>query len=272
MVFKFTIDTITDRWVPANQVGRLPLVVARFLGGHKPTPRHDYWIWAEILISTFCGIALLEGVFKSNTVFRHHHLPMIIASYGAAAILCFNANHVPLAQPRNILVGNVISSIIGVGIEKLFGLTSAGRSHYWASGALSVAVSSVVMTVLNCIHPPAGAAALLPSVDVTIRSMGWWYVPAHVVSSVLMIAVSCITGNIIRTYPQFWWTPKKPQPEPPKSKDPTPQLLSDIVYADTDSVTIGLDHIIVPKGLDLDMVDIETLEEIRSRLKPKESV
>ena len=88
---------------------------------------------------------------------------MILASYGASAILCFNASQVPLAQPRNVLVGHFIASVIGLCIQKLFSLSKTGQDHYWASGALSVAVSSVAMSIGNCIHPPAGASALCPA-------------------------------------------------------------------------------------------------------------
>ncbi|KAI5952155.1 hypothetical protein KGF57_004160 [Candida theae] len=142
-----------------------------------------------------------------NVFTDHHHAPIILASYGATAILCFNASQVPLAQPRNILLGHFISSTIGMSIQKLFSLSHGGRSNYWASGALSVAVSSVVMAITNTIHPPAGASALLPSIDEQVRSMSWWFLPVQLVSSVLIIAVALITGNVVRMYPVYWWSP-----------------------------------------------------------------
>ncbi|CAL1189704.1 unnamed protein product [Candida parapsilosis] len=159
MVFKFTIDTVLDQYVPRNQIHKLPRFIAHFLGHHKHPHRAapDYFIWLEILIATFSGLSLIMGVFMHHNVFTdHHHAPIILASYGATAILCFNASQVPLAQPRNILLGHFISSTIGVGIQKLFSLSHGGRSNYWASGALSVAISSVVMAITNTIHPPAG--------------------------------------------------------------------------------------------------------------------
>ncbi|KAI5970723.1 hypothetical protein CANMA_000142 [Candida margitis] len=173
------------------------------------------------------------GIFIHHNVFTdHHHAPMILASYGATAILCFNASQVPLAQPRNIFFGHFISSVIGMSIQKLFSLSHGGRSNYWASGALSVAISSVVMAITNTIHPPAGASALLPSIDEQVRQMSWWFLPVQLVSSVLIITVALITGNIVRTYPVYWWSPgagkivqqkhqeKQPiQTEPAKGKE-----------------------------------------------------
>lgn len=51
----------------------------------------------------------------------------------------------------------------------------------WALGALSFALTLVAMVVLNCVHPPAGALALLPSLDDRIRDMGWWYLTVQIV-------------------------------------------------------------------------------------------
>lgn len=221
MVFTFTIDKVLNPVVPRSVVPRLPQPLARFLGHHPVAPpaRHDPLVWIDVLVGLFAGIAVLEAIFMNNhaPVFARHHAPMIIASYGATAILCFNAIAAPLLQPRNILVGHFVSLLIGVCISKLFGLSQGGRDNYWALGALSVAVSSVAMLVLNCVHPPAGALALLPSVDDQVREMSWWYLPAQLILSLVIIAVACLCNNVLRRYPQNWWIGtrgKKPAPPP----------------------------------------------------------
>lgn len=295
MVFKFTIDNWVNPYVPKNKVPNIPFsIVRRFLGKHETTPKHDFLIWLEILVASFAGISLLEGVFKSQTVFTSHHAPIIIASYGATAILCFNSIAAPLAQPRNIIMGNFVSSVIGVCVQKLFLLSKHGRDNYWASGGLSVGVSSVVMTVLNCVHPPGGAAALLPSIDESIQEMSWWYIPMHLVSSVLIISVALITGNIIRAYPVYWWSPAPVGPPPPVSPPPSPKLepvngtpttgvWSAPSSADLEknsppmegiSERIGLSSIIIededisiPKGLDLSELEVQWLGELQTKIK-----
>ncbi|KAK6201643.1 HPP family-domain-containing protein [Scheffersomyces amazonensis] len=297
MVFKFTIDDVVNKHIPPNRLDRLPNIIGRFLGAHKTTPKHDYLIWLEIFLGSFCGIALIEGVFKSNTAFTAHNAPLIIASYGASAILCFNASQAPLAQPRNVLIGHFISALIGICIQKLFSLSERGRDNYWASGALSVAVASVAMSILNCVHPPAGASALLPSADESIRAMSWWYLPAHLVSSVLIISVALITGNIIRKYPVYWWTPApvgkakvepEPEPAPAPASAPVPSeeenKLSSSAKAESisssedvkEGITSvpGLKYIqisgtetLVPADYDLDELTTEWLNEMRNKLQ-----
>lgn len=294
MVFKFTIDKVVNKYLPGNQVRKFPKPLQRLLGEHQVKPYSDYWIWVEILVSSFCGIALLEGIFKSQTVFTKHHAPIIIASYGATAILCFNSNQVPLAQPRNIFLGHFSASLIGVCITKLFSLSHQGRANYWAAGALSVGVSSVLMSILNCVHPPAGASALLPATNVEIREMSWWYLPVQIISSLLIICVALITGNIFRKYPIYWWSPERPdasaavKPEkrvgsdnisvsPKFSTSTSPENEEENKLAmeeekgikrasEYDKILIEVGKMWIPDSLDLDPVEMEWLELLQVKL------
>ncbi|CUM46035.1 uncharacterized protein AC631_02197 [Debaryomyces fabryi] len=275
MVFQFSLDKITTKYLPGNQVEKLPKAFRRFLGCHSPPPKADYWVWLEVFISTFSGIALLEGVFKSHkTVFFPHNAPMIIASYGATSILSFNTHDSPVAQPRNILFGHFVSALTGECITKLFSLSSRGRSNYWAGGALSVSTASVLMSLFNCVHPPAGASALLPSTNEEVRSMGWWYLPAHLVSSVLIISVALITGNIIRRYPEHWWyagpaaSSKNDDIHEKLEEESTHTLNEDIQYIQgSREFEIRGNQIFVPAQCTLSKKEVEYLGSLQSILK-----
>ncbi|CAH6720810.1 hypothetical protein CLIB1444_04S08460 [[Candida] jaroonii] len=279
MVFKFTIDNWTNKFTPKNQLHRFPKPLVRFLGYHEPKAQPDYFIWLEILISSFLGILTLEGMFRSPNVFKNHNGPIIIASYGASAILCFNASQAPLAQPRSVILGHFSSALIGTCLEKLFSLSEGGRNHYYLGGALSVGVSSVVMSILNVVHPPAGASALLPFIDDEIRSMSWWILPMHLVSSVVIVGVACITGNVIRKYPVYWWTPYKKPTEPPvesKSQSPTPEKPptnnsseeeKDVSTTNSKpSLFINEKELIIPPELILDEVELDFLQSIQLKI------
>lgn len=284
MVFKFTIDSWVNAYVPRNQLYRLPRPIRRFLGAHSPKPQPDYLIWIEILVASFCGIALATTIFRHPTVFYKHHAPAIIASYGATAILCFNASQSPLAQPRNIFFGHFFSSLIGVCLQKLFALGSGSSSNYWACAGLSVGVSSVIMSVLNCVHPPAGASALLPCMDEQIREMGWWYLPAQIVSSLLMISAACITGNLLRKYPAYWWSPaetgskwlaptpsveeKSPSPESDlEANVPSPKRNGLTFVEGLNSVEITEGQIRVPADFDDTELTTEWMELLQKLLR-----
>lgn len=263
-MFQFTIDKWLDRYVFPNQVHRLPGPLRRVLGGHAARPVSDHWLWLSTLVSTFCGILLLMGVFRSHTVFGQHHAPVIFASYGASAILCFNATQSPLSQPRNVLFGHFVASVIGVCILELFSLLRAGRDNLYIGGALSVAVLSVVMSILGCVHPPAGASALLPLIDSQVAAMGWWFLPAQLVSLVLILATACVTMNLVRTYPVYWWSPCDVSKAPVTAKTSEAAQTSE---AATSTISILAHEINVPENLAVDENEMEWLRSVQETLK-----
>ena len=125
---------------------------------------------------------------------------------GAAAILEYYAVDSPLAQPRNAIFGHLFSTIIGVGVARLFAMNPRAESLYWLAGALACAIAIVVMGLTKTVHPPAGATALLASVDPSTRALGWFLIPVVLLGSILTIAVALVINNIQRQFPIYWWT------------------------------------------------------------------
>ncbi len=66
------------------------------------------WSW----VGAFSGIAAVAGLhyrFLDETT-----LIFMIGSFGASAVLLYGAVRSPLAQPRNLVGGHVLSAIVGV--------------------------------------------------------------------------------------------------------------------------------------------------------------
>lgn len=124
-------------------------------------------------------------------------------------MLEFYAIDSPLSQPRNMFTGQLISSVIGVGVGKgLSHISSAQQMELrWLAGTLSCACSIVTMGLTGSVHPPAGATALLAVTDDSVVAMGWLLVPVVMVSCVLMFAVALVTNNVQRSFPASWWSP-----------------------------------------------------------------
>ena len=80
-------------------------------------------------------------------------LPVIVAPLGASAVLVFAIPASPLAQPWPVLGGNVVSTLVGVAAFQTIPYPAA------AAGA-AVGGAILVMSLLRCLHPPGGAAAL----------------------------------------------------------------------------------------------------------------
>lgn len=80
-------------------------------------------------------------------------VPLVVAPMGASAVLIFAVPTSPLAQPWPVIGGNVISALVGITAAKFV----PGAS---LSAGVAVGGAILVMSLLRCLHPPGGAAAL----------------------------------------------------------------------------------------------------------------
>ncbi|MGQ3672210.1 HPP family protein [Xanthobacter sp. TB0136] len=82
------------------------------------------------------------------------HLMWIVPPMGASAVLLFVVPASPMAQPWPTIGGNVISAMIGVAFAHHMPLSAL-------SAGLAVTCAIGAMSLLRCLHPPGGAAALV---------------------------------------------------------------------------------------------------------------
>lgn len=97
-------------------------------------------------VGSFCGIAV-TAYFSFI-----YHAALLVPSFGASAVLLYAAPHLPMAKPKSVLGGHLVSALVGVTVYQLFGL-------YWWSLALGVSLAIVAMMITDTLHPPGGATA-----------------------------------------------------------------------------------------------------------------
>lgn len=114
----------------------------------------------------------------------------------------------PLAQPRNAVLGQLISVITGISIARLFLLSERFEDIQWVAGALAGATATALMALTKTVHPPAGATALLAVINRELLNLGWLLIPVVLLSCALMLFVALILNNIERQFPIYWWTPE----------------------------------------------------------------
>ncbi|WFB64566.1 HPP family protein [Sphingobacterium sp. WM] len=152
-------------------------------------------IWS--FFGAFIGIGIIA--FLQSLQFSGLENVFLIGSFGASAVLVYGAIQSPLAQPRNLVVGHVVSAIVGVTVAKLL------PDVIWMTAPLAVASSIVAMQVTRSLHPPGGATALIAvSGGAKITELGYWYVLSPVFSGALiLLLVALIFNNITkkRHYP-----------------------------------------------------------------------
>ena len=154
------------------------------------------WSW----VGAFIGIAAVA--YLNFNLFSGTDRVMIIGSFGASAVLIYGAIRSPLAQPRNLIGGHMISAIIGVTVYKCI------PGQLWLASALAVATAIFVMHATKTLHPPGGATALIAVIgSQKIHSLGYMYIlmPAGAGAAIMLI-VALMVNNIPkrRRYPEFW--------------------------------------------------------------------
>ena len=148
-------------------------------------------------IGSFIGIGLIAFV-QSKTMLDSDNI-FLIGSFGASSVLIYGAIQSPMAQPRNLVGGHLVSALIGVTIHKLM------PDIIWLAAPLAVSLSIVMMQITKTLHPPGGATALISVIGtVRVKSLGYLYVLSPVLTgSLILLIVALVFNNLTenRHYP-----------------------------------------------------------------------
>jgi CBS-domain-containing membrane protein len=178
----------------------IPEYILKMKGSTKSPPgvgiSELVWSW----LGSVFGIGLCG--YLSSRYFEPKDLTLIIGSFGASAVLLYAAIKSPLAQPRNLVGGHIISALIGVACFQLFGNT------IWIASALAVSFAIVAMLATKTVHPPGGATALIAVIGgAKVHSLGFYYalVPAGA-GAIILLVVALLVNNLSRNrkYPEYW--------------------------------------------------------------------
>ncbi|MBD2439573.1 HPP family protein [Nostoc sp. FACHB-110] len=153
----------------------------------RPHHRHIFWSWC----GSFIGIAATAYLsVKTNS-------PLLMAPFGATSVLIFGIPESPLAQPRNVIGGNLVAALVSLTILHLFG------SEPWAMG-MAVATAIGMMQLTATLHPPSGAVALV----VMMTKASWQFLLTPVLEgSIILVLCAVVFNNLAheRTYPKYWY-------------------------------------------------------------------
>ncbi|PGH09000.1 hypothetical protein AJ79_05795 [Helicocarpus griseus UAMH5409] len=274
------IDRLLNRFVPYPRWHLLPGPIAHFLGHRTQTPPKKpgnvlVTLWS--VLGVFCGLTIVAAVTTHIPIIQERGGYTIVGSYGAAAVLEYCTIDSPLAQPRNALLGQTLSAVIGVGISKLFAMHPSAETLFWLAGPLGCALAVAVMVFTKSVHPPAGATALLASTDPSTRHLGWLLVPLIVLSSSLILTTALLVNNIQRRFPLYWWTPESLKPVDEPEKKDVEMSSSDDERTNTGSsmqgeitkgqmIMVQRGQLMISDGLYLTDEEVQLLERLSQRI------
>lgn len=181
----------------------MALMVKTYLYKMKgASPSRPRPCWRDALWSWFGAFVGMAGVGWLSSAWLTSHTLLMIGSFGATSVLLYAAPESPLAQPRNVLGGNVLSAMVGVLSWQWLGDT-------WLAAAVAVSTAVLVMQLTHTLHPPGGATALIAVIGSSeVHGLGWSYALVPVAAGcLLMLSVAVLVNNLARhrRYPLHWW-------------------------------------------------------------------
>ena len=119
-----------------------------------------------------------------------------MGSFGASIFVLFVLPDSPFAQPRNVIAGHFVTTLVGLIFYHLV-------SSDWWSMALALAFAIALMQFLRIPHPPAGSNPFI----VFLLGANWDYLwMPTLIGSVLIVMVAMLYNNLSknRSYPKYW--------------------------------------------------------------------
>ncbi len=166
--------------------------LSKFKSSQKrpPRPSFDQIIWASM------GGLLSIGSIAYIT--QKMHTPFIIAPFGATCYLLFSVSESPFSQPRSVIGGYLLASILGILFIHQLGIS-------WWVMTLSTVLSISLMQLTHTMHPPAAGMPLLLMLT---KQMNWHYIFSPVLTGTLtMVGIALLFNNLRREgqYPKYWF-------------------------------------------------------------------
>jgi CBS-domain-containing membrane protein len=151
---------------------------------------------SNILTGAVAGLggAIAIGAMEWFSVAAHY--PLFVIPFATSIVLVIGSPEAEPAQPRALIGGHVVTTLVGLAVLKLTG------PQAWAA-ATAVGLSILAMYVTGTFHPPAGINPLL----VVSNNLPWSFLLAPVFAgAVLLAAFAWLWHCGIRrqSWPQRW--------------------------------------------------------------------
>ena len=164
---------------------------SKMRGGMALPARADF---KHIALSWLGGCLAIAVVAYLATL---SHTTLMLGSFGATCVLVFGFPESPFSQPRNVIAGHFLSSLVGLIFISLFGV------HGW-SIALAAGTAIAVMQLTRTVHPPAGSNPVI--VMLTAPSWDFLLTPT-LIGAIILVLVAVLFNNLPkeRVYPKYWF-------------------------------------------------------------------
>ena len=153
--------------------------------------------WREPLIIGLGGAITIAVLYAFSVDLKI--VTCFLAPLGASCGLVMGVPTAPVAQPRNVILGNILAGLVGLIVFRIFGQT------VWWTLALAIGTAMALMSATKTYHPPAAVTVLLPLLT-KISDFTWIVMPVGL-GAVIVVVIGMLYNNLYteRRYPVSWW-------------------------------------------------------------------
>tara|TARA_B100001123_G_scaffold341802_1_gene387641 strand:+ start:378 stop:887 length:510 start_codon:yes stop_codon:yes gene_type:complete len=147
-------------------------------------------------------IAILAYITFQSILSGENYGLWLVTTFGSTVVLVFGYPENNFAQPKNVLLGHILCTLVGIIFVTLFKITQ-DRSIFFLMVGLAVGISVALMMVFKITHPPAGGNTII--VMIAQDSFQFLIFP------IMVGAITIIIGGVIynrfilkKNYPLKW--------------------------------------------------------------------
>lgn len=158
--------------------------------GRRHLPRLPPRTIASAAVTTSIGLAVLVALGTLT------HQTVLVPPLAATMAIVTATPESPLAQPRHVIGGHMLSCLV------CFGVLALGWHGPWAA-VVGCGLACGLVLLLKTPHPPAMATAVM--IMLTTPS-ALHFVPLLAAGALLLVAVQMVSARLRReVYPTSWW-------------------------------------------------------------------
>jgi CBS-domain-containing membrane protein len=142
------------------------------------------------------GLGAATAIAAMEWLSLTSHYPLAVIPFATSIVLVIGSPEAEPAQPRALIGGHVVSTLVGLAVLHLTG------PHGWAAAA-AVGLAVLAMHVTATFHPPAGINPLL----VVANNLHWSFLLAPVLAGALLLtafAYAWHRWSLRQPWPQRW--------------------------------------------------------------------
>ncbi len=160
--------------------------------------------WPPLLGGIGAGvtIGILAYITFQSVLAGTNYGLWLAASFGSSVVVVFGYPENEFAQPKNVLLGHLLCTLVGIIFVTLFNITQ-DRSIFFIAIGLAVGISVMLMMAFKITHPPAGGNTIV--VMLAQNSFHFLIFP------IMVGAITIIIGGVIynrfilkKNYPLKW--------------------------------------------------------------------